>query len=340
MESESHGAAPVHSPAKQGSLTDKEQHSVTKKKRTITRRMKLCIALHVFFAIITLGLMLLFIIGRSISQHSIDQSEVEITSMGLSANCEDAKANQRIACVSFGFMMSGMPSSMEAYKPRMLNSHGTLDFESLEVGRLRLPDIEISDSGSGIGKRNQPPVIHVNATLEITNTEHFTRFAHAIMSKPRFSVGLNVVTEISVNLFGNFVVIFSNIILDKQLDLAGMNNLPNMSVLDFNLVYAYQDRMTKNKFLEISSQIECHNPSVISIHDIGHLVFDIYGQGLLLGKTVLYNASIVGGINRFSNLTVFVSERESEKILENSLMVPFIYGEFRLGGVFNFHAHS
>ena len=335
MESKSNEAVPAHLPVKLGSLVDTERHSMTKKKHTISRRMKLCIALHVFFAIIILGLMLLFIIGRSISQHSIDQSEFAITSMGLSADCEDAKLNQHMACVSFGFMMNGMPSNMESYRPRMLNSYGTLNFGSLEVGKLRLPEIEISGSGNGVGKREQPPVINVNATLEITNTEHFTQFAHAIMSEPRFSVGLDVVTEISVNLFGDFVVIFSNIIMNKQLDLAGMNNLPNMSVLDFNLVYAYQDRITKNKFLEISSQIECYNPSVISIHDIGHLVFDIYGQGVPLGRTILYNASIVGGINRFSNLTVFVSERESEKVLENSLMVPFIYGESQLGGMLN-----
>ncbi|KAF9173783.1 hypothetical protein BGX21_007855 [Mortierella sp. AD011] len=152
------------------------------------------------------------------------------------------------------------------------------------LGSMNLPDTKAS---GGKGSLNAA------ATFSINDESAFGNFAADMMNKESFTWVLK--SKVTIVALGRTV---PNLNLNKELVLAGMNGLPNVQILKFDLPSDAADGQGINMVIDTA----LNNPSPIGVA-LGTLVLDISYNGTALGQVKATGASLAGGSQSILNLT-------------------------------------
>ncbi|KAF9992742.1 hypothetical protein BGZ80_003570 [Entomortierella chlamydospora] len=178
------------------------------------------------------------------------------------------------------------------------------------LGTMNLPDTKASG-----GKGN----LNAAATFTINDESAFGSFAADMMGKESFTWVLK--STVTIVALGRTV---PNLNLNKELVLAGMNGLPNVQILKFDLPSDAADGQGINMVIDTAM----NNPSPIGVV-LGTLVLDISYNGTALGRVKATDATLAGGAQSVLNLTGIMYPQTTP---ENLATVSSLFSSY-IGGL-------
>ncbi|KAF9183272.1 hypothetical protein BGZ50_004315 [Haplosporangium sp. Z 11] len=252
------------------SLYEYTMHEKPHRKTPVYKRRRYilgCIICIIVFLAIFIPLFLKFAL-KPIAQSMMDNATMTVVQLNMTDPQED------LMTVSVQAAVGGIPKIFSASME--FTQAVDISWDGLWIGSMILGTIHVS--------KGQGEILEATR-FTIVNSTAFGQFAKVMLSAEGFTWTLSSVA--TVKTLGQTV---KDLVINKKLDMQGLNNFSNVKILAFNLP---SDAPDGNGAL-VSIQASIPNPSPIGMI-LGTITLDMFYETAYLGRVVAKNVTLVGG---------------------------------------------
>ncbi|KAG0247253.1 hypothetical protein BG011_001811, partial [Mortierella polycephala] len=243
----------------------------------------------------------LYVIFPKVAQTILDHSTMSFTSIQITN-----PTNNAMDMSMDGLLGNTGPFSATIKFPEPIEVY----YNDALLGSMNLPDTKAS-GGKG--------ALVAQAAFSINDESAFGSFSADMMNNEKFTWTLK--SKVTIVALGRTV---SNLNLNKDLEVLGMNGFPNVRILKFDL----PSDAAPGQGINLVIDTAMNNPSPIGV-TLGTIVLDIAYNGTNLGQVRANDASLLGSSESVLNLTgIMVPQTTPEGLATvSALFSAFIGGQ-------------
>ncbi|KAG0250461.1 hypothetical protein BG011_008333 [Mortierella polycephala] len=252
------------------SLHEYTTHEKPHRKTPVYKRRRYilgCIICTIIFLAIFIPLFLKFAL-KPIAQAMMDNATMTVVQLNMTDPQED------LMTVSVQATVGGIPKIFSASME--FTQAVEISWDGLWIGSMTLGTVHVS--------KGQGEILETTE-FTIVNSTAFGQFAKVMLSAEGFTWTLSSVA--TVKTLGQTV---KNLVINKKLDMHGLNNFSNIKILAFSLP---SDAPDGNGAL-VSIQASIPNPSPIGMI-LGTITLDMFYETAYLGRVTAKDVILVGG---------------------------------------------